>query len=219
MSASLQITARLDAPVAFHVPIHFDALLAAAVARRDGLISPAHGGELVHIEVPIERAPCGRYYLASVGCCSVEAYEARYVNRRHPVEELAWIGDGRTKRVNLGAGPQKIYRIPMSTMHLRGDQITWWCQGDMGKLMELLQLVTGIGKKRAVGLGAVREWTVEPCDAWPGFPVLSERGLALRNLPIDTEGLCVGAMDVQRLDPPYWVFADRVECAIPEWGA
>lgn len=211
----LRVTATLDAPVAFHAPIHFDALLAAAVALRDNIPPAAHDGELVDVAIPVQRSACGRYYLASVGHCDVEAHELKHINRRFPLEQMQWIGDGKTSRVNLSAGPQKMYRIPMPAMHLKSDKITWWCVGERGAVEELLRLVVGLGRKRSVGLGAVRSWLVESCEPWPGFPVLSADGDALRNLPLDAPGLKTFALDVQRVEPPFWLFAGRTECAVP----
>lgn len=219
MSEPLSITATLDTPIAFHTPIHFDALLMSAVAKRDNLPTPAHRGEVVEIEIPVARSACGRYYLASIGYCEVAAHEARHVNRRFPLEELIWLGDGKTKRVNAAAGAQKIYRIPMSTMHLKHSRVVWRCDGERTPIEDLLQLVTGLGRRRGVGLGAVREWLVEQCDTWPGFPVLDPDGLALRNLPLDTPGLCIADIDQQALEPPYWLSDRRTECAVPAWRA
>lgn len=211
----LRITATLDSAVAFHHQIHLDALIMSAVATRDNVPPAAIEAELVPLDIPVQRSSCGRYHLATIGFCEVEARELKYINRRYPLEQAQWIGEAKIKRVNLSAGPQKMFRIPIETKLLRGDKVTWWCVGLPVEIEALLMLVTGLGKRRAVGLGAIREWLVEPCDPWPGFPVLSADGEAMRNLPLDTPGLKTFDLAHERVEPPFWMHAGRVEMARP----
>jgi len=212
----LAVDARLMGPWCGQCPIHLDALLAAACAARDNIPPAAHAGEMVDIEIPIERSACGRYHLASVGFSAVEERELKYINRRFPIAEAQFMGDAKLKRINLAAGPQKHYRVPVETRHAASDLITWWCVGDRSEIERLLALVTHVGRRRAVGLGRVREWSVTACEAWPGFPVLSAEGAAMRNLPLDVEGLGEHRLRRERVTYPYWLHEGREAIATPQ---
>lgn len=214
----LRITARLDGAVALHHAIHFDALLMAAVALRDNLPPALTADELQPIEIPVQRSECWRYYLASVGVCEAEAHELKYVNRRFPLEQVQWMGDRKIKTINLTAGPQKMFRIPLEIAHMRNDTVQFFCVGERTAIERLLLLVTHLGKRRAVGLGRVVRWVVEPCEPWPGFPVLSADGEPMRNLPEDTPGVTLADVRWDRLEPPYWLTHGRVRCVAPVTG-
>ena len=199
-------------------PVAFDALLGAALALRDGLPPPANARECVPLDIPIARSECGRVYLASHGHCQVETREAEYTNRRFPIPEAQFFGVPKLRRIDIGAGSAKSYRIPRERSHLVDDAMTWWAIGDEVAIRELLTTRIGyLGKRRGVGLGKVARWTVESCETWPGFPVTRD-GYPLRSLPLDWPGL---ASDVERaeqvLTPPYWDNSRREPCAVPSW--
>lgn len=212
---ALVITATLETAVAFERPIHLDALLAAAVALRDGLTPAAHEGEMIEIDIPLARSSCGRYHLASVGLGEVDCHELKYINRRFPISEAQWLGDEKLKRIDLSAGPQKHFRVPLETRHLRGDELVFYAVGDRAQVAELLALITHLGRRRAIGLGRVRRWKVDACASWEGFPVLSREGRALRNLPLETAGLREFELGYDRMTYPYWLASDRGELARP----
>jgi CRISPR type IV-associated protein Csf3 len=124
------------------------------------------------------------------------------------------------RHIRINAGPCKSYRIPLETRHLEEDRLTWWCVGDASAIRDLLGWITYLGKKRSVGLGKVRRWTVEPCvPPWgDGFPVVRD-GQPMRSLPPDWPGL---ADDVERayrvlgcVDGPYWDKTREEICAVP----
>ncbi len=192
-----------------------DALLAAAVALRDAL-PPCSVQGVTPIEVPIQREPGGRFHLASFAEWVPDEYEVRYVNRRFPIPEAQMLGDKKLRRIAINAGAQKSYRIPHEAIHVEGDVLAWWCVGDAEAIRELLALVTHLGKRRAVGSGRVREWLVEPCETWDGFPVMRE-GRPLRNLPPDWPGLASGVeVAAANLTYPYWERHREEVCAVPD---
>lgn len=196
--------------------LHLDSLLMAAVAKRDGLPPLTSQLDAINappLDIPIALSGCGRYYLASSALGDVEARENRYINRRFPIaESIAMAGDS-LKRINTASGPGKAYRIPSESSHV--STWTWYAIGDLDAVRELLPLVTRLGKRRAVGEGLVREWRVEPCEPLgDGFPVMTDDGLPLRNLPLDAPGLRGEfVMRVGRLRPPYWLRHDEHEVA------
>lgn len=210
----LVVTARLAGQIAMpDGPLALDGILAAAVAMRDGLPPPAPGA-ILPIDIPVLRAPSGRFHLASFAQFTWEIYERRFVNRRFPTAEAQYLGGPKLKRINISTGPAKSYRIPMEVGHLMGDQLTWWCIGDEVEVRALLALVSHLGKRRAVGLGRVCRWTVDRCETWDGFPVVAN-GKPLRTLPLDWPGLDGASQAYRTLTYPYWLRANEELCAVP----
>lgn len=182
--------------------VHLDSLLAAAVCLRDN-IPPAHTeSELVPIEIPVQRSPCGRFHLASASLVEVELYERRHLQRRFPVEQAQAISTMR--KIHVSAGPTKSYRIPYEVQYLQDGRLTWFALGDEKGVRECLSLVHYLGKKRSVGHGRVQRWVVEETNAWEGFPVVLE-GRPLRHLPPDYPGLVEPNVRYGNLSYPYWL--------------
>lgn len=209
----LQITAVLDSPIRMPgQPVALDALLAAAVARRAQLLPPQTDDEIVPIEIPVQRSACGRYHLATYGMCRVEQRRLRHVHRRFPVGQAQALGR-EIGRVLITAGPAKSYRIPVEALHLVDDRITWQCIGDRERIEDLIADVTHLGKKRNVGGGRVRTWTVEPCAEAP----MTIEGAPLRALPGDTSGIDPerARLAQSRLTYPYWQWTGRELCWLP----
>lgn len=195
-----------------------DALLMAAVAMRDGLepLMPGHSGP-AGLEIPIARSECGRVYLCTQGLTRDDEHELRYKQQRFPLAEAHWMGN--VKRVNVASGPSRSYRIPLDVVHLADDEIRWYATGDGETVEELLvEWVGYLGHRRAVGLGKVAHWHVEPvAEPWEGFPVLRD-GYPLRPLPIDWPGLAEDAEQAMRcMLPPYWRRHEEEPCAVPAW--
>lgn len=210
----LRITARLGSGTALpYGPMALDALLAWAVAAREGFLAPVDGYR--EIEIPVAREPGGRFHLCSFSVGEVVASEATWVNRRFPIPEAQALAEPAFKRIQINAGAQKSYRLPLELQHFRDQTLTWFALGDAGRIADLLSLVTHLGKRRGVGHGWVREWHVEPCESWPGFPVMRDWH-PLRPLPLDWPGLAEDAeRRYCRATYPYWRRGDEVACAVP----
>lgn len=194
-------------------PLALDAMLASVVAMRAQLPHPSD--ELVPIEIPVEREPSGRFHLCSFSEAAFEDYSVQWVNRRFPIAEAQAFGEPRLKRLDITTGPAKSYRIPLETGHLEHDRLRWWCIGDAAQIEDLLSQVHYLGKKRAVGLGAVHRWTIAAAQLWDGFPVVRD-GMPLRPLPVDWPGLSEEAPRTLRaLTYPYWLHTARQVCAAP----
>lgn len=212
----LQITAHLDplgAPLAMPDGyVHLDGLLAFAVALRDNLPPIIDEADILPIEIPVEREPSGRFHMASASLpIDWLCHEKRYTQRRFPVELAPMMTD--MKRVNLAAGAQKNFRIPLDNG--RVDRLVWYVIGEPVEIRQLLMLISHIGKRRGVGYGKVSQWDVEPWQmTWPGFPVTRE-GQALRHLPADWPGLVDPAIKYSNLSFPYWRRSTEMVCATP----
>lgn len=197
-------------------PVALDGLLAWAVCEREGRVRPVLASECTPVDIPVALEPGGRFHLASASVCTPELYEQRWINRRFPLAEAQEMGDAKLRRVRLNAGAQKTYRLPLETFHCERDLVTWWCIGDAAAIRGLLELIGYVGKKRSTGLGSVREWEVESCEPWPGFPVMRD-GLPLRPLPVDWPGLLPDPpLAMKCLTYPYWDHTREGLCAVPE---
>ncbi len=192
-----------------------DALLAWRVAADAGLPPPRDERDIVPVEIPIQREAGGRFHLCSFGEMTQERSEGRFINRRTPAEQLQTLGNAKVKSVDVSAGVNKSYRIPLPTMHVERDEVVWWCIGDREQIVGLLAGVSYLGKKRAVGLGKVERWDVDACEPWEdGFPVV-RGGRALRPLPPTWPGLVSPRLANRTLTYPYWAGKGVQLCAVP----
>lgn len=212
----LEIIARLRGPIALpNGPLHIDALLAWAVCQREQRPPPRHADDCDPVEIPLAREPGGRFHLCSSSLLAWEERELHWVNRRAPVEQYQAIGDEKIRRVQITAGPDKSYRIPMETGHVVDDAVTWYALGDADGVADLLGDVGYLGKRRAVGFGRVVEWRVAECAPWDdGFPVVRD-GKPLRTLPEDWPGLVDPPLAYRTLTFPYWDHAREELLACP----
>ena len=214
--APIEVVASMVDGVTMRDPIALDALLMACVAVRDELPPLVCSDESrPTIDIPIAKSTCGRVYLAS--CAQVDSWEAhdrRFVNRKFPLAEAQVLGSDQLKRIRISAGAQKSYRIPEMVAYPAGGEIRWYAVGHADEVAKLLTLLTHIGHRRAVGRGRVRSWSVGPCSAWDGFPVVRDGG-PLRTLPVDWPGLVDPQLGERVLSPPYWERWRREVCAVP----
>lgn len=198
----LRVTARIDGPLHLGAGyIHLDALLAERVWMLSGDPPAATPEEIVRYEVPLQYEPERRFHLASASIGGYERMERRHVVRRFPIAQAQALGG--MDRIATGSGPHRDYRFPLETGHVRADALAWYAIGDEAEVRKLLGWVTHLGRRRAVGLGRVAQWRVEPCEPWEGFPVLGPDGAALRNLPLDWPGLGAHARRYGRITYPY----------------
>jgi CRISPR type IV-associated protein Csf3 len=197
--------------------IHLDALLMAAVARRDDappLYTQRDAVEAQPLDIPIALSSCGRYYQCTTSLAHVEAREHRWLNRRFPLQEAIMLGGPTVRRVQLSEGSCKSYRIPVEAMHVR--ELHWYAIGDAEGVRELLSLVSRLGRRRAAGEGTVLAWRVEEMhETWQGFPTLSVEGVPMRHLPLDVPGLRDYSTRIGCVRPPYWTRAREEEIACP----
>jgi len=212
----LRVTATLRSAVVLpEGTVLLDALLAAAVAVREGLppISVVEG-EPYQIEIPVQREPGGRFHLASAAEGRVAQSQLLYTNKRFPEAQVRALASEDVRRVDTQLGRAKSLRIPTEALSLEDGRLTWWCLGDRAQITELLSWVDYVGKLRTSGHGAVARWEAEPCVPWEGFPVVRE-GRALRPLPLDWPGLITPEPVYSPLTYPYWQHERAVTVAAP----
>lgn len=209
--APLRVHAAVSGPICLpDGRIHLDSLLAYQVARERGLVC-LDATMFEPIEIPVALEPQGRFYLCSAGYFTEAASELKYTIKR-PILAEAQRFAGNMHRLQITAGANKAYRIPRPVSYLE-DGVTWWCLGDEQEIRRLLTPITHLGKKRGSGNGVVDSWAIEPCNIWPGFPVLRD-GRPLRPLPVDWPGAS-GPCGFRVLAPPYWDLSREEPCLLP----
>lgn len=213
---SLRITAHVLGQIALpNGGIGLDSLLTAAVAARDDLPPPASAADCTRLDIPVALEPGGRFHLCSEALYELTEFDLRYINRRAPIEQFQMLGPP-SGRVQITAGVDKGYRIPLEVGHLAGSRLDWYAIGDAHKIRALLALVGYLGKKRSVGLGKVERWEVIACETWDGFPVVRD-GKPLRTLPKDWPGLIDAPLGYASLSIPRWDRTKQELHAVPEW--
>jgi CRISPR type IV-associated protein Csf3 len=212
----LVVTATLCESIVLRRRPMLDGILAAVVAMRQGLVPIGNPLDWPELPIPVAKSPCGRYWLASAGHFDSDAHYVSHKHRRAPWVEYARLGAPSIRRVETACGEDKSYRTPYSSSLLADDRIVWWCLGGPEAVADLLSDCHYLGRFRGAGHGRVRlPWSVEPCESWPGFPVLRD-GMPLRPLPLDVEGLAPSARrGYHGLIPPYWCHEREGLAAVP----
>lgn len=94
--------------------------------------------------------------------------------------------------------------------------IEWHAEGEAERVLELLQGVEFIGKKRTAGFGQVHSWELIETEL---DGVKDHLGQPLRPVPLT---MWDGVKDVIRADaawkPAYWLPQHRAICAVPQGG-
>lgn len=215
MPDGVRVSAWLVEGIVLRDPIALDALLMGVVARRLGKLPPVSPDEVEPLEIPVRRSDCGRIYLCSSSIHHVERSALRYKQRRAPLQEYARVGSAKIKRADISVGANKSLRVPYVWQMLDGDRLDWFAVGEPDEIRALLADVHYLGKHTGSGKGRVRSWQVEPCEVWPGFPVVRD-GRPLRNLPLEWPGLAAGHRSAMaNLTPPYWMRATEQMVAVP----
>lgn len=129
-----------------------------------------------------KRAQSGRFTKTKSGRFSVVTKSGRYMERRIPT--------------------------PVTISH----RWSAFCVGDIVEITRLLQSISFLGKKRAVGWGEVREWRVDPLPLPEDFDaacILTHEGLLTRPVPIGAAaalGLFLsGSASLVGWTPPQWL--------------
>lgn len=213
----LRVVARLAEAITVGEPIMLDGLLAWVEANQERRIPPMRGERpAARIEIPIARTEDGAFHLCSQAHGASIASELRHYHWRAPVQEMARMGNGAIRRVDTTGGANKGLRIPYRLELV--PELEWWCVGDAERIRGLLHFVHYLGDARGRGHGKLllheRPWTVEPCETWPGFPLVRD-GLPLRPLPQDWPGLEDPPLGYRVTTYPYWRHAEAVLCAVP----
>lgn len=105
------------------------------------------------------------YWACSSAQIEVKARDTQHWNKRFDTQ--AALSDhidfgGRVEKIIIEQGRYKAYHMPLPTLVC--DRVVWYASGDVEQVASLLQGVSGIGKKRVQGNGAVLRWEIEGAE-------------------------------------------------------
>lgn len=156
------------------------------------------------------------YWSCSSAQIEVKGRDTQHWNKRFDVQPA--LSDhldfgGRVEKIIIEQGRFKAYHMPLPTLVC--DKVVWYAYGDMEQVAELLCDVSGIGKKRSHGQGAILRIVVEPmqedCSTW------KEHWL-MRPLPgpLGLEVQWDGGFDVAHIAfrAPQWHSGNQAMCAV-----
>jgi hypothetical protein len=114
----------------------------------------------------------------------------------------------------LGALRRSDYGNIANTYAARAASVVeWTAEGDGDRVIELLQTVPAIGKRRNAGYGEVLNWHIEEAE---DDGVIGTDGLVLRPVPVEILGQ--GRAEViadAAWRPAYWNPVNRAACYVP----
>lgn len=176
--------------------------------------SAAAHQNLIEAELPIERINNGHGWYYACSFCQADwvAAETKYWHKRSTQsQQIRYIKKG---RLNLAQGKTKAYRMPLFLIS-PNDRLTWYLVADKNWLADRLDLITGIGKKRAYGYGWICDWQITEIDqdrsVWSDDRLM--RSIPLADIPPDA--LADMRFSHYGLRPPYWHSANQMDLALP----
>lgn len=162
----LKITFELAQPMAVpDYPIHFDALMCWAVEKRELL--GIKGGE---VPIAIHREGDDWCYMASQLLIRLGGEGIRFqgmMTRRYELSRWALTQDhiwsGNKNVIPDGTGHQKAFLVHDS--YIMPESIHCFCVGDRDGIFDLMDEITGLGRRTRNGWGKLRGYQIEAIDA------------------------------------------------------
>lgn len=177
------------------------------------------GGDCVpgdgYIGLPL-RQDTGNRWFASRAVYDQDGVSVEYWNKRPNFfsADAQRHLQSRTGVISSAVGLNRAYRMPQVIRHIRDGKLTFWAIGHADEVRALLASIPAVGKKAAMGWGAVRSWSVEECceDYSTFHPV---HGL-MRPMPVhEHPGIKGYPVMEYGVRPPYWKACNRELCYVP----
>lgn len=168
-----------------------------------------------YIGLPL-RQDAGNRWFASLAVYDQEGVTVEHWNKRPNFfsADAQRHLSARTGVISSAVGLNRAYRMPQVIRHVRGGKLTFWALGHADKVRELLDSIPAVGKKAAMGWGAVRSWTVEECDE--DYSTFHPKYGLMRPMPVqERPGLEGYPIMEYGIRPPYWKSVNRALCYVP----
>lgn len=209
----LKIVFSLRYPVCLTYPwVHFDGILAHLVNRKlrgdEYYILPAKKVEKVMGSQQIPLKKTGMIYNGSVSVFDVNKIYITTIYKRFSLEFFN-IEKVNIKQLDLSRGFFKNFAVSLTYIPAR--KATFYACGDPDEIGGLLTGLTGIGKKRSIGYGAIKEFKIK--EIKKDCSIVKD-GKAMRPIPVDMveEAEEIIAMTYK---PPYWAGSYVYPCVPP----
>jgi hypothetical protein len=222
---NLQITAYLSSPIAVYddwTP-QLEGVLIYQFLSNLGLSSPnptpaqvAETKEILDKNFPIKKHLEHGFYYCSSPVYSYKEEQQSRTRKRWTPDQDGHINWGKRKaKFSTSEGAEKSYDLPL---FLRlTPRIDWFCVGNPVEIKNLLNYITGLGKKRAQGFGQVYSWKITEIEE--DWSILRDNEL-MKPLP---NYICkeLGVNRFYNLiqwgwKPPAWLNENKTLCMMPE---
>lgn len=212
-----KITFYLDTPLIQTEPLMFDGILAGLWAKlnlpQDKLGRQSiPKDELIDFSkvLPLRYDPNGLahaseiFYLEDESVCDTIRFRCKWD------ANYDWlVGFGKKKEsVSVQRGEFKSHDIPYPTVC--ASKVWFYFESDnLPEVENLLQYLQGLGKKAAVGRGAIERYEIEETTE-----VSFEENI-LRPIPCELLPGFKGNVQLRTVRPPYWELSGMVKCFVP----
>lgn len=209
----LKITATMRDPIcSYGGEIMLDAVLEHVAWRRAGRKTYLMGDPPDSYEIPLKRSGDRESWVWH--CSSVSADwvfdDLSHKTRQFPFAKGRYL-DPKQRKINVGAGPTKSFRLPLPLMF--APELTWHCFGHRGLIEGMLDEIQWLGKEHNRGRGKILRWSVEDLDEDRS---LVYDGQPMRPLPVCLFPELIGCRTGQvGHRPPYWHPERRTLCYLP----
>ena len=214
---TIQFTALLKTPIIMRGHLTFDALLAALLFDRDG-----GRWQDAHQRIPLRQTD-GLYHASAAilegGVRAGKVGFSASLRARHDLDPgLIKKGkDGVRLHRKLDEKRRRAFGNVFNTYSaITARAVSWYCEGDVEAIKDLLHDARFIGKRRASGFGEIVEGQrrIETGVALDGL--VDENGKPMRPIPVE---MFTGDRSLPIVDaawrPPYWHPANRAPCYAP----
>lgn len=218
MNRRVYVYAKLRGRVAFTSPLHLDAILASAIARRENLPFLPRGSREDHIariDIPFLAYSNG-VARATVGAPVGESWnEVGWINT--PCGAQRWGKHlNKCRTVSTSCGPYKHGRIRRDYQVMRG--MLWAAaitDGSANEIALLLSTVDTLGNLRRNNAGNIESWHIFVGDEAPDpWPIIGSGGVLLRSVPAGFPG-AIGEETFGAYEVPYWHWSKQCDILSP----
>ena len=115
--------------------------------------------------------------------------------------------------ISSSVGLMRAYRMPQVVRKIKDNRLTFYAMGNSDEVQRLLNCIPAVGKKAAMGWGAVEKWEVMPAS--DDYTILHPQHGLMRHMPTDEITLCGYPIMEYGVKPPYWKRENHALCYVP----
>lgn len=225
MLKNWKVTATLSSPLVGDAP-DLSAILEWELSSRLGykyhnkLTRDIPIDEIQVVPLPVsKRTFCGRDVWCSSNPILGEIHDewVDHNNKRIDTHHIADLLDPRfQKSLLVASGPYKMRHVPMQVRLV--ESVTWFIRCDKSETRKLLKNIHGLGHKRNIGYGVVKEWIFEEQEKdYSIFADCRGKPVLMKTIPFGPhmENVTGYRREFRGAVPPFWHPANFMECAVP----
>jgi CRISPR type IV-associated protein Csf3 len=209
---NFRIEALLISPVIIYEPLHLDSLLSYAKniiqGRRE--IPQRMEDATIFDDLPLARV--NDVWCSSAGfVVGRDSKEIIHKKFEYAYENLI---DFEGKREVIFTGGLYFKNNARPLIVTTAEKIIWFAVGNQSEVKKMLDTVIQIGRGRAVGYGAIKEWRYYGIAKDKSF---FSGNKAMRKIPIEMAHCITSKIERCGYKPPYWDRSTYKPCYVPIW--